>query len=471
MPPGFRVVAIVAAYNEADIIAQVAADLIAQGIDVYVLDDGSTDGTAAAVEPLVGRGVIAVEPLRARTAVEGDRFDWTRILERKTALAREIDADWFIHHDADEFRESPWAGVPLRDAIARVDAAGFNAIDFASFDFWPTHDRFRPGDDVRAAFTHVAERAPYDRVQVRAWKRTSAAVNLASSGGHDAQFAGRRVFPLRFISRHYPIRGQAHGMRKVMQERVGRFRDEERARGWHVQYDALQHTPSFVRDPAALTPYDGDDVRLMLSLRHRGVEALEDALADARCAADAHQRQLDDLRAAYERLHDVCEAQRRDLGAHRAELERHRGELENRTRDVETHRRELDRHRSEIAADRRDIAARDHAVARTTAELLATRAELDRCAGWARSLERDVTHARDARSATDAALSAARSDLAARAREVDAVRALASNQAQVIDNLNTAVDARTLRVSEMERSLSWRLTAPARALVRALRGR
>src|SRR5689334_15393955 len=108
MAPGFRVVAIVAAYNEADIIAQVVADLIAQGVDVYVLDDGSTDGTAAAVERFVGRGVIAVEALRAHPTASAAPFDWTGILARKTALARAIDADWFIHHDADEFRESPW---------------------------------------------------------------------------------------------------------------------------------------------------------------------------------------------------------------------------------------------------------------------------------------------------------------------------------------------------------------------------
>src|SRR5262249_42534939 len=179
MPTHVRVVAILAAYNEADVIGQVVADLIAQGVDVYLLDDGSTDGTVAAVEPLVGRGVLRIEPLTSARATPPESFDWERILRRKTDVAREIDADWFIHHDADEFRESPWRGVALRDAIQRVDAAGYNAIDFASLDFWPTHDRFRAGDDVRAAFTHYSERAPHDRVQVRAWKNTGASVDLA----------------------------------------------------------------------------------------------------------------------------------------------------------------------------------------------------------------------------------------------------------------------------------------------------
>ena len=65
MSSDFSVVAIVAAFNEADVIGPVVGDLIDQGLQVYVLDDGSTDGTVAAVEPLVGRGVLAIERLRA----------------------------------------------------------------------------------------------------------------------------------------------------------------------------------------------------------------------------------------------------------------------------------------------------------------------------------------------------------------------------------------------------------------------
>src|SRR5262245_29509867 len=107
MPDGFRVVAIIAAYNEADIVAPVVADLVGQGVQAYLLDDGSTDGTVAAVQPLVGRGVIAIEQLRGgRPTAPGDPFTWRAILEHKARLAAELDADWFIHHDADEFRES-----------------------------------------------------------------------------------------------------------------------------------------------------------------------------------------------------------------------------------------------------------------------------------------------------------------------------------------------------------------------------
>src|SRR5688500_10280827 len=135
MSPDFSVVAIVAAYNEADIIEQVLRDLTDQGIQVYFLDDASTDGTAAIAERFVGSGVLAVEQIG--DGGPGRAFDWDRILRRNAALARALDADWFIHHDADEFRESPWPDLSLKEAIQRVDALGYNAIDFESLDFQP----------------------------------------------------------------------------------------------------------------------------------------------------------------------------------------------------------------------------------------------------------------------------------------------------------------------------------------------
>src|SRR4051812_23216923 len=102
MASEFPVVAIVAAFNEADVIGASVRDLIAQGVQVYVLDDGSTDGTVAAVEPLVGAGVLAIERLRPPSANgHHEPFDWDRVLHRKAELARELDAGWFIHHDAD----------------------------------------------------------------------------------------------------------------------------------------------------------------------------------------------------------------------------------------------------------------------------------------------------------------------------------------------------------------------------------
>jgi SAM-dependent methyltransferase len=287
------IVALLAARNEGDIIRHVVKDLIAQGLSVYLLDDGSTDDTVRQVEEFRGRGLIAIEHLRETFGRAHQQFEWARILDRKAQLASEIPADWFIHHDADEFREAPWPGVSLREGINRVDALGYNAIDFAVFDFVPTDDRFCPGDDVRQFLTRYRPGAEHDRVQVRCWKRTSERVDLASSGGHEAAFPGRRVFPLPFLLRHYPIRSEQQGRRKVFEERQPKFLESERRRGWHVQYDAIGPAATFVVPPETLPVFDADRVKAELL-----VTAVESRIEVARFRDVVRERDLARLDSA-----------------------------------------------------------------------------------------------------------------------------------------------------------------------------
>src|SRR6187401_1351079 len=120
--PDFRVIAMISAHNESDVIAQVVGDLIDQGIQVYLIDDGSSDDTLAAVDRWLNKGLIAIE-----RRPPSPFFGWTEILRRKEQLAAELDADWFMHQDADELRESPWSDLGLLEAIREVDRLGYNA--------------------------------------------------------------------------------------------------------------------------------------------------------------------------------------------------------------------------------------------------------------------------------------------------------------------------------------------------------
>ena len=241
MAVNFRVVALLSAFIEQDIIGPVIGHLVAQGVTCNSIDDGSTDDTVAEASRFLGQGLIGVES-RSQASADG-AFDWEGVLKRKEELASTIPADWFIHHDADEFRESPWFDLSLREAIQRVDGLGFDAIDFHLLNFVCTGEPLRRGDDPRPAFSFYQRPESWNRVQIKAWKRQVDHVDLASSGGHDVTFPGRKVFPLRFLLRHYPIRSEEHGQRKVFRERVNRFRAEERARGWHVQYDVPTRRP------------------------------------------------------------------------------------------------------------------------------------------------------------------------------------------------------------------------------------
>lgn len=328
MMRGFTVIAIIAAYNEEDIIGRVLDHLIGQGISAYLLDDGSTDKTVQEAERFLGRGLLAVEKLSPPEG-DGGCFELERIMRRKQSLGEELQADWFINHDADELRESPWPHLNLCQAIQLVDRLGWNAIDFAVLNFPPTSGGAEAGR-AREAIEYCEPGADFDRLQIRCWKNTGAAVDLVSSAGHEARFADRRVFPIRFVLRHYPIRSQAHGNRKVYEERIPRFDPRERSRGWHIQYDGTQPGRSFVRDPATLTQYDPDRVRVELSIHHRDVERLEESIRQQRAEADMLRAALAEQADAVESLRQVILARDAEVsaaGQHIAALEGANSEL------------------------------------------------------------------------------------------------------------------------------------------------
>lgn len=252
-----RVIAIIAAYNEEDIIDRCLEHLAAQGVESYLLDDGSTDRTIERAQRWRGRGLIDIERL---SEPPNPVFSLRRILARKESLAVTLAADWFINHDADEFRESPWAELTLQQALGRVVSLGYNAVDFEIFTILPQNQASSQARYVPAG--------AYDRRQVRAWQAGPSAPVLVESAGHDVAFEGRRVFPIRFPMRHYPVRSPDHGERKIAQERLPRFDPAERSAGWHLQYD---ERPRAHEESA---PFDPSQARILSALSNREIERL-----------------------------------------------------------------------------------------------------------------------------------------------------------------------------------------------------
>jgi hypothetical protein len=203
----------------------------------------------AIAEQYVDRGVIAIEHFPP----EGDtgQWDWSRMLARMEEIAADLGADWYLHTDADEVRSSPWRGVSLRDALFRVERSGFNAVDHTTLDFRPIDNDYPSGANLEAYFPYYSF-GMYD--QVKTWKATDARVFLAKAG-HQAWFAGRRVYPYNFLYKHFPIRSQAHGERKVT-ERLARLEAGERRAGWHAHTHEQAQFESFLRDPARLRRFD-----------------------------------------------------------------------------------------------------------------------------------------------------------------------------------------------------------------------
>lgn len=375
-PRDFTVMALIAAHNEADVIGAVIGDLIAQGVSVYLLDHGSNDATIAEAEPHLGRGLVKIESLPAPgTEAASNRPAWETVLRRKEDLAWELEADWFLHHDADEFRESPWPDLGLRDAIRRVDVAGYDAIDFELLNFRPTHDGFRPGGDVREALAYFEPGEACDRPQVRCWKKGAHRVDLVSFGGHEAVFPERRVFPLRFLLRHYPVRGQAHGERKVFRERRTRFA-AERARQWHLQYDNVREGDSFLRDPATLTRWDPIAARLKVALEAVArIEAPAGRPDSDRLDGVWRDREVMRLSEALDEINRRAERLHGDLDVRNRELAGIHVRLDERTREADRLHGALDALNHEAAGLRLEVAERTRERDDLQAEVERLRAE------------------------------------------------------------------------------------------------
>ncbi len=262
-----KIMAIIATYNEDDIIHHVIGSLVQNGINVYLIDNNSTDNTVAEASKWLNKGLIHIEKFPANCHSKKNNQDlylWSDILRRKEELALSLNADWFIHHDADEFRESPWPQLSLYEAIRVVDNLGYNAIDFDLLNFRPTDNSYKPGSDVRQYIRHFECCEDFDRIQIKAWKKQLMRVDLQSSGGHEAKFEGRKVFPIKFVLRHYPIRSQAHGEKKVYHERRPRFDQRELDAGWHVQYNEIAAGHSFISDSTKLQEYNEAEEKLRI---------------------------------------------------------------------------------------------------------------------------------------------------------------------------------------------------------------
>jgi hypothetical protein len=238
----------------------------------------------------------------------------------------------------------------------------------------------------------------FNKHQVKCWKsNVPGPLDLVSSGGHDVAFPNRRVFPLRFILRHYSLRSDTQAKRKIFDERLGRLVPDEVARQWHVQYGPMRTRTTFIRNLAELIEYDSERARFELITNHRGVEALQsdrdaarrDAAAQLERAASL-DRELEHTRADVSRLKsavDEC----------RAEAERSRSEA---TR-ISQERDELLSSHAQLTASYAQLTAAHERLtsshAQLNADLVDERSLVTRLLADIRSLQREIAALRASR--------------------------------------------------------------------------
>lgn len=347
-----RVVALLAVADGRRFLAGCLQHLFAQGVEAYVIDLGSRDGSRELAARCLGRGVVGLESFPGRGPA------WERdLMVRKEELAATLAADWFLDLEVDELPQASEPGRRLAEALGAVGREGHDAVEFREFVFLPTaedpdHDHAGYRDTMRWYYPYV----PRPQNPLRAWRRPAAGrVESAGSAGHRPRGPGTRVAPTRFPLRRYPFLSRGH-----LLERQARLADAPGAgtpgsRAWWSRLDPRQ-----VELPAAHSlRVDRGDGRLDPSrprrhhpledpYGHRGREPLE-ILLIADPPGWAIERKTDNLiRVLGDRFRlvkrysaQVTEAdldradliqiffwmQRDRLGHVAAALERHRGKL------------------------------------------------------------------------------------------------------------------------------------------------
>jgi glycosyltransferase involved in cell wall biosynthesis len=111
-----KVICILCVYNEIDILPHKVEWADRNGLDLYIMDNYSTDGTWEMVNEM------KIPCSRIDT---GGAFD-TRIIEKaKMQIVDNIKPEWVIHNGADLFH---FYDKPVWDFICDVDKQGFNMI-------------------------------------------------------------------------------------------------------------------------------------------------------------------------------------------------------------------------------------------------------------------------------------------------------------------------------------------------------
>jgi hypothetical protein len=241
------------------VIVPIVERLLRQQIEVILVDNWSTDGTVDAVRSALGETAVRVE--RFPVAAPDGTWEWSSQLSFAETLLRAQPGGWAINHDADEIHESPWPHTDLRAALWNVEHRGYNAVDHTVVDFRLVDDHCIAEEDLAEAYDWFEfVKHPAHLIQVKAWRNDGETVGLAATGGHSAAaFPGARIFPYKFLLRHYSIRSADCGTHKIVGERKDRVARHEHAHGWRAHYDVFSGDASFGWRTEDLHRFDPDD--------------------------------------------------------------------------------------------------------------------------------------------------------------------------------------------------------------------
>ena len=226
-----RAVAVICIRSGGGYVESCLKHLIQHGVGYAVIDNGMDAAARALLDsPAYRRNLVELHTLPFHGA-----FELERQIEAKERMFEALDADWLIHLDVDEAMHAYAEGERLIDSIARIDAAGFNVINFDEYVFLPVDTDYTPGA-VPQPLTRYYLFDPGEGPRLMRARRKSAGLSMlpevaeSAAAGHLVFGSEVRLAPESFVLRHYIVRNQVHARRKYT-KRV--FSQAELGRGWH----------------------------------------------------------------------------------------------------------------------------------------------------------------------------------------------------------------------------------------------
>jgi len=226
-----RVLACGVVYNEIDILPYLLDHFKSQGIDIFIFDNDSDDGTWE---------YLLDNKIDCKRLKSDGKFSLVQFIKKMTEKWKEIKPDWCIYLDADEFPLT-FQFPTFKELIEDRDKKGFNVINQERVNFRPAgSEDFSLGDPLKI-YRYYFHEPPHQHPRVNRVFKFDENVDVISSGGHHVRGIVKKIVskePLDNPIFHYTIRENAE---KKIRERIERrMRDEETVKlKWNVHYQTF----------------------------------------------------------------------------------------------------------------------------------------------------------------------------------------------------------------------------------------
>lgn len=246
-------------YNEIDILPYLLDHFKSQGIEVFIFDNFSNDGTW---EYLQKNNIP-----RERIFSDG-KFSLVQFIKKMTLKWHEIQPDWCIYSDADEFPLT-FQFSSLQELISDRDRRGFNVIKQTRVNFRPTGTEDFSKGDPRKIFRYYFIDWPDEKWNVQCERifKYSEEIDIVSGAGHVVGLFDKKV-SLETLNNpifHYTMR--QHAKEKILRTFFRYSIDEETIKlGWNAHYAKFIEKNKWLWDKKELHDIEdpGDDLYKIL---------------------------------------------------------------------------------------------------------------------------------------------------------------------------------------------------------------